>query len=201
MFDAREARASVRRGAREAWHWLRNAPDRALHDSRRSAALAVLGRYGEPEAVLFVCQGNIYRSPFAAAVLRAVLPMEARSALRICSAGFVGPGRPAPEDARAAAAEYSIDLGAHRSQLLTAPLLNGHTLCVVMDPAQLARVRASEGYAGQLVLNLGDLDPAPILTRSIQDPWSGAPGVLRSSYMRIERCTRMLGAALVRVPG
>jgi hypothetical protein len=42
------------------------------------------------------------------------------------------------------------------------------------------------------VLVLGDLDPDPIVARTILDPWNGAADVFDESYARIDRCTRML---------
>src|SRR5437879_12439096 len=46
-------------------------PDRLLHNGRRRAAVARLaGAERAPASVLVICNGNIFRSPFAAAVLR-----------------------------------------------------------------------------------------------------------------------------------
>jgi len=181
---------------RPLWHWMKHLPDRALHGGRRRAALRALQRRAPFDSVVFVCQGNIYRSPYAAALLLARLSPSMGQRLRVASAGFVGPGRPSPDDAQALAAERSLDLSTHRSQLLSAPLLAGRALCIVMDPVQLARVRATSGFAGQLVLNLGDLDPEPITARAVPDPWKGEPAVLRASYARIDRCVAVLLEAL-----
>src|SRR5256886_4153179 len=51
---------------------LRQMPDRLLHPRRRRAALESLIARQPPARVLVVCNGNIFRSPFAAAVLRRV---------------------------------------------------------------------------------------------------------------------------------
>src|SRR5207302_1681077 len=75
---------------------------------------------------------NIFRSPFAAAALRRV----AGPRVQVESAGFLGPGRPAARDALAAAAGRGVDLSAHRSQLITAPLVQWADLIVVMDAVQ-----------------------------------------------------------------
>ena len=44
---------------------------------------------------------------------------------------------------------------------------------------------------------MGDLDPDPILTREIADPWAGDPEVLEGSYTRLSRCARELANALM----
>jgi len=41
-------------------------------------------------------------------------------------------------------------------------------------------------------LVLGDLDPGPIESRTIVDPWGGPPELFDASYARIERCVREL---------
>ena len=68
----------------------RHAPDRLLHPLRRRAARADLTRRVAPSSMLVICHGNICRSPFAAAVLRARL---AGTGVCVESAGFFGPGR------------------------------------------------------------------------------------------------------------
>ena len=70
---------------------LRRVPNRMLHGSRRRAALASLAARPTPANILVLCNGNIFRSPFAAAVLRRALES---SGIRVESAGLMGPGRP-----------------------------------------------------------------------------------------------------------
>ena len=63
--------------------------------------------------IIFICQGNICRSPFAAALLRARLCDRRVS---IGSAGTLPqPGRATPIFGVEAAAEYGVDLSSHRS--------------------------------------------------------------------------------------
>src|ERR1041385_3980831 len=65
---------------------LRRVPNRMLHGSRRRAALASLAARPTPANVLVLCNGNIFRSPFAAAALRRAV--EA-SGIRVESAGLM----------------------------------------------------------------------------------------------------------------
>src|SRR2546426_9403616 len=69
---------------------------RLRHNSRRKAALAALAARRPPACVLVLCSGNIFRSPFAAAVLRRELKRRGAGATRVGAAGVTAPGRPPP---------------------------------------------------------------------------------------------------------
>jgi protein-tyrosine-phosphatase len=70
-------------------------------------------------------------------------------------------------------------------------------LVVVMNTSQRRAVCRDFGARPERVLVLGDLDPSPITSREIRDPWRQEPGVLEESYARVERCVRELVRALV----
>jgi protein-tyrosine-phosphatase len=173
--------------AREAWHL----PERLLHPWRRRTALRCLGRMHLPHTVLFVCHGNICRSPYAAAVARRLLP----ATVAVESAGFVGPDRPSPPEAVAVAAERGIDLAPHRSQLLEVDHVREVDLVIVMDDKQRNRLHsARHGLRGRVVL-LGDLDPEPATRRTIPDPVDQPAEVFRACYDRIDRCVGALAGS------
>jgi protein-tyrosine phosphatase len=142
-----------------------------------------------------VCHGNICRSPYAAIALKRT---PHGKALQITSAGFIGPGRPSPEPAQAAAKEFAIDLSSHRSQILTQDLLNAHDLVVVMEPAQAAMVRDRFAVSRERLLVLGDLDHDAGHTRTIPDPYGGDTELFRACYQRLERCVSALAEVLER---
>ena len=172
-------------------------PQRLLHASRRRAALAALRRTRRrPASVLFVCNGNIFRSPFAAAVLQRALARKGPRPMQVESAGFIGPGRPISPTAIAAAARRGVDLAGHTSQLVLADLVRAADLVVVMDAPQRRTVCERFGRAPQDVLLLGDFDPAPVTSRAIEDPVEQGPEVCDRVYARIERCVGELANAL-----
>jgi protein-tyrosine phosphatase len=147
--------------------------------------------------MLVLCNGNIFRSPFAAAVLRrAAGPHGAR----VESAGLVGPGRPSPADALAAAATSGVDLSAHRAQLVTAELVRWADLILVMDGRQRRTICERFGRAQRDVMLLGDFDPQPVTTRGIEDPVEQSVELCRRVYARIERCVAALVQALWGAP-
>lgn len=89
---------------------------------------------GRPRSVLFVCQGNILRSPMAAALFRRELAAHGRSGEVVESAGFHPPaGRPADPRGRRLAPEFGVSLEEHSSQLLSSHLVDRTELIVVMD--------------------------------------------------------------------
>lgn len=175
---------------------LRRLPDRLLHPLRRRATLRRLARKGPPGRLLFVCHGNICRSPYAAAALERRLPPPFRERVVIDSAGFVGPGRPAPQNAVAVAAYRGIDLSTHRSKLVALSDGAGAELVVVMEPRQGRALRAVFGRSSRNIVVLGDLDPLPIATRAIADPVDQELVAFEESYARIDRCLQELVGAL-----
>ncbi len=166
---------------------VRRAPERLLHRWRRRAAHTAVSRGRPPRAVLVLCYGNICRSPFAAALLARQL---APAGVRVESAGLMGPDRPAPREAVRAAAAHSVDLSRHRSRLVTAALVRGADLVVVMDEAQRRAVCERFGRRPADVVLLGDFDPEPIPARAIRDPVDQPLRVFAEVYARIARCAR-----------
>jgi len=175
--------------------WIRHGPDRLLHRLRRKRARSRLA--SRPvTSVLVVCHGNICRSPYGEAALRAALPPFMRERIRVLSAGFLGPGRPAPQEAIEVAARRGLDLSAHRSRPLTVDLVRGADLIVVMEPGQARRIQAMFGVDPEALLVLGDLDPLPIETRAIRDPVLQPVEVFEECYARIDRCVAVLADAI-----
>ncbi len=81
--------------------------------------------------ILFVCTGNICRSPMAEALFRHRIGKD--TDWEVVSAGtFAGVGSPASTNAISALRELNIDLRLHQSQPLTAELVEGVDLIVTM---------------------------------------------------------------------
>lgn len=81
--------------------------------------------------LLFVCTGNICRSPMAEYILRARLGPD--SAWKVVSAGVAAPqGAPASPEAVQVCREINVDLLPHRSQAVTRDLLEASRWIVVM---------------------------------------------------------------------
>ena len=174
---------------------LKYAPDRLAHRARRNLLRKRLLQLGWPRTVLFICHGNICRSPYAAAAYERALPAVLRNEIRIESAGFIGPGRAAPQEAQAVSAAHGIDLTAHQSSLVSPEMMHAD-LIVVMDPQQRDALLRTFGADPKRVIVLGDLDPEPIMQRTIRDPILQSTAVFEASYARIDRCVRALVSTL-----
>jgi len=127
----------------------------------------------ERPLILFVCTGNICRSPFAAEAARKRL--EA-AGFEVGSAGTIADrGRPSTDDAVAAAAELGIDLTAHRSRPVTDDQLARAEHVYVMDGTHLDHLRRSRPDAELL-----DPDGA-----DIADPYGRGIEAYRTAYRTI----------------
>ena len=170
---------------------LRHVPDSLAHQRRRSSARALLETL-KADKILFICHGNICRSPFAAALFEQSLSAELRSRISVGSAGFIGPDRSSPLKAIIAAWKYGLDLSQHRSRVITSQLLRDAHLVVVMSAEQAEGIRTRLRLQSIPVLVLGDLDPLPVERRTILDPWDGSDEVFDESYARLSRCVAQL---------
>ena len=177
---------------------LRHVPDQLLHASRRREALAALAARRPPSLVLVMCNGNLFRSPFAATVLQRELKRSGMETVRVESAGFAVHGRPSPPHAIAAAARRGVDLTAHTSQLVIADRARAADFIVVMDGMQHRTVCERFGRRAGDVLLLGDFDPAPVTSRAVEDPVEQGADVCDRVYARIDRCIQELVRGLPR---
>src|SRR5205823_8868742 len=106
-------------------------PDRMLHRRRREEARRRVLQLGRVQNILVVCYGNVCRSPYLEAVLRRALPT-----LNVISAGFVGPGRPVPENSLILAGQRGLNLAEFRSRAISRVNPACYDLVVVMDASQ-----------------------------------------------------------------
>jgi protein-tyrosine phosphatase len=161
--------------------------DRWMHPTRHRQAKERLRLMGRPRSILVVCDGNICRSPYMAAVLQRLLPD-----VDVTSGGMIAPGRPVPEYAATIAVRQGLDLSSHRSRLLTREVLASAGLVVVMEPRQAAHIIRALARSADRVVVAGDLDPMSSDGRSIHDPFRQPMEVFEASYGRLARCAAIL---------
>lgn len=194
---ARSIALRLEEGLRGGTAALGDLADRALHSRRRASARQRIAAMAPMRSALFVCHGNVCRSPFAAAVFARSMRNRWDVQLTIRSAGFVGPRRPPPIAALEAALRRQIDLSAHRSTVIMTRTVNSADLVVVMAADQAEGLRQRFGTIRGTLVVLGDFDPGNIRRRTIIDPWGHDDAVFDESYDRIERCITELARSLV----
>jgi protein-tyrosine phosphatase len=151
--------------------------------------------------VLFVCMGNICRSPTAEAVVRDFARREAGAlALELDSAGTHGfhAGDPPDERAIEAARRRGIDMRGLRARKVEALDFERFDLVLAMDEVVYSRLEglAPHGLAGRLRLFL---DYAPELgRRDVPDPYYGGPAGFEEVLDLVEAGARGLNAARAR---
>lgn len=170
---------------------VREAPrNNFIHRWRRSAT----GDPGLPpgpiRSVLVLCHGNLFRSPFVESLLAANIPE-----LRITSAGIhAADQHTSPDRAIRLAAEFGVDLNAHRTTPISAEILSAADLILVMEGAQRAELARLHPDVKSKVRVLGDfLDSRP---RELPDPWSEDATVGRTIFRRVERAAGVLSERL-----
>lgn len=126
-------------------------------------------------SVLFVCTGNQFRSPIAAARFRQLLTnTDGSKEWVVDSAGiWTVEGGPSPVVATTAAAAMGISLDSHRTRMISKPLLTESDLIVVMTRGQQEAIGVEFPEARGRICLLSEL--AGGLPGDVPDP-PAAPG-------------------------
>ena len=124
--------------------------------------------------LLFICTGNICRSPLAEVMARAEADARGCTEVSCASAGtFAFPGQPASGPGIAVAASHGLDLSAHASRELSLELLEWADLIVGMEASH---ARAAERWVPDATVHvMTDFLPADQRRsgRGVPDPYGG----------------------------
>ncbi|HVW11799.1 MAG TPA: ATP-grasp domain-containing protein [Bryobacteraceae bacterium] len=145
-------------------------------------------------SVVFICHGNIMRSPMAEVMFRAAAPH-----IRTESAGtFAIPGRNADARAARVATEFGFSLEGHHAQPLSQEMIDAADLLVVMDYVNYIVLTDRFPEAARKTILLGSLEPGAAL--EIDDPYEGTLDDVRKAYKRVQTCSRLLVEAIHSTP-
>ena len=170
---------------------IRNAVDGRRHPARRTRANARLETLS-PRSVLFVCLGNICRSPYAACVLGA----RSHGRIEADSVGFIGPGRAPPDEALTVARARGIDHSGHLSKTVLAEHLAQADAVFIFDRFNAQKLSRTPGARMDRVFWLGDFDPEWTGRRAILDPWGKPVEEFAATFEQIDRCLDAVLATL-----
>jgi protein-tyrosine phosphatase len=146
---------------------------------------------------VFVCFGNIMRSPMADAMLKQAA-ITAKFEVRSDSAGLHAvPGNQAHPWAQTAASEMGISMGTHRAKLLTTEMVEQADAVFAMDLQNMAELLnlypRFEDKLFMLAAYTGQHHPL----KEIPDPYFGDLEATRQCYRLLRDCVQNLVASRI----
>lgn len=137
--------------------------------------------------VLFVCWGNICRSPMAEMVARARATQEGIRNVRFASAGVSAEEAGHEMDPRAVQtltrAGYPVQ--SHQAHKVTTTELRDAAMVIGMEPLHLRKLKGIAPEVHPLYL-MSDFDPDSVPGALIEDPWYGDESDFQTTLAQIE---------------
>ena len=158
----------------------------------------MLGQKVSEPALLFVCLGNICRSPLAEAAFRAAAERAGLIA-RADSAGTGNwhVGQPPDLRAQAEAERHGIDIGNYQARQITPADFREFTHVLALDASNLADLRAIMPDDATATLSLL-LDYVPGMAgASVADPYFGGPADFAVTWEQASQAADSLVASLI----
>jgi protein-tyrosine phosphatase len=170
---------------------------RGLLEHVRARALFALGAYGDicdiewaaVARLVFVCKGNICRSPYASARACALGIRAASFGLAAADGALADPA------ASRNASRRGVDLAEHRSARLESSSFAADDLVVVFEPGHLSEVRRLSG--GRTPTSLLGVWAQPIHPH-IQDPYGRSDRYFQSCFSLIDANVAALADRIAR---
>jgi protein-tyrosine-phosphatase/predicted ATP-grasp superfamily ATP-dependent carboligase len=142
-----------------------------------------------PQSFLFVCFGNLMRSPMAEVMLKRALTERGIDGVIVRSGGLHAlPGREAHEWALAVSNELGMSLDRHRAQLVTPEIISSSDVIFGMDFENLAELRILYPEANDKIFIMSKYARGRAHNREIRDPYFGNIETTRQCYALLGEC-------------
>lgn len=149
----------------------------------------------DPKSLLFVCKGNICRSPFAEYLARKIQEEGYATGVQFQSAGLaVSKPISSPNIAIEIAKPFGVMLDQHRSKPLSDRLVAGCDMVIAMEGWQYVTLRQLFPSHQNRMFLLPQLAPEQAtgyLAFNIQDPYGGPRDAFEDCFNRICRCLKI----------
>lgn len=146
---------------------------------------------------LFVCFGNIMRSPMCERLMKNVLRQQPALKISVASAGLNAvPGRSAHPWSITAARDFGVSLADHTARLLTVEMVKQVEVIFAMDYQNLVELHCRYPFAKQKFFMLSAYAGNDYLSSEIRDPFYGNEEQTRSCYRILQTCIENLVSEL-----
>lgn len=133
--------------------------------------------------IIFVCTGNICRSPMAEGILRHRWTVAGVKDRTVSSMGVQGlDAAPATELARQVCAENGVDISGHLSRSLNGEELQTADLVLCMEPGHVSFINTFYPWHSDRVALLGAWPGKPKRKSAVQDPMGGSLALYRKIF-------------------
>lgn len=141
----------------------------------------------DPVRVVFVCWGNICRSPIAERVAQFMAAAAGLSGVEFTSAATSTEELGNPMDRRAAKVlrERGYDADEHRAHQIDAAEIGAADLVIAMEDIHTTKMLAMAPEATNISL-LTDYDPEAEPGSGVPDPWYGTPAGFHETLAAVE---------------
>ncbi len=143
--------------------------------------------------ILFVCMGNICRSPFAEGLLKKLVQKKGVYDIVADSAGLLAlPGHGASSMAQKVAAEYDVDLSGHIAKSVKEDIVDRSDLILVMEKAHAENLLDAFPEAESKVFLIRHFASFGSRNRGIADPYGLNYEAYRFCFLDIQDCVSRL---------